>query len=87
MAEYAMKEYGLVTPMNVDDSGMSGQSQLVKDFVALTKDKNIVPIYDLQMNAAVIETMNSGLQELLNGTKKPEELAQEIQVDQDNIKK
>jgi len=37
------------------------------------------PIYDIQLSPAVIEVMNSGLQELLSGIITPEELAAKIQ--------
>lgn len=47
----------------------------------------LTPIYDILMNASVIETMNSGVQELMNGTKDAETVAAEIQAEQDNVGK
>lgn len=45
----------------------------------LMKTTTVVPIYDATMDAAVIETMNTGLQSLLNSEITPEELAENIQ--------
>ena len=43
------------------------------------KTTTVVPIYDAMMDAALIETMNTGLQSLLIGEMTPEELAENIQ--------
>ena len=47
----------------------------------------LTPIYDILMDASVIEVMNSGLQELMNGTKDAQTLAAEIQKEQENVGK
>ena len=46
---------------------------------------SFTPIYDILMEGSVIDVMNAGLQELLNGTKTPEALAEEIQFEQDML--
>jgi len=45
----------------------------------LLKGVQYTPIYDVQLSPSIIETMNSGLQELLSGIITPEELAAKIQ--------
>jgi raffinose/stachyose/melibiose transport system substrate-binding protein len=80
----------------MDDSGLLGQnevpvknkealpgiSQLYLDYVGSV---SLVPIYDIQMDGAVIDVMNSKLQELLGGTASPEEVAAAIQAEQDKL--
>ena len=56
---------------------------LFNEYNAMIKDITAVPIYDACMDASVIETMNVGLQSLLIGEKAPEELADEIQMEQE----
>lgn len=58
---------------------------LYNEYLDLMKDKISVPIYDACMEASVIETMNTGLQSLLIGEKTPEDLAEEIQMEQDMV--
>lgn len=53
----------------------------------LMKDVTATPIYDASMESAVIEAMNVGLQELLINKKTPQQLAEEIQREQDNVAK
>jgi raffinose/stachyose/melibiose transport system substrate-binding protein len=43
----------------------------------------LTPIYDIQMDGTVIDVMNTGLQDLLNGTVQPADLAKQIQEAQD----
>ncbi len=82
---YTTETYGLIKPSIVDDVDMSKFSQLTQDFVELVNASTLTPTYDLQMDGAVIEVMNTGLQDLLNGTKEPETLAKEIQAEQDKL--
>lgn len=59
-----------------DDSNVPA---LFNDYNELMKTTTVVPIYDATMDAALIETMNTGLQSLLIGEITPEELAENIQ--------
>lgn len=56
---------------------------LFNEYNDMIKDITAVQIYDACMDASVIETMNVGLQSLLIGEKAPEELAEEIQMEQE----
>lgn len=57
--------------------------KLYNEYNEMIQDITAVPIYDACMEASVIETMNVGLQSLLIGEKTPEDLAKEIQQEQD----
>ena len=70
----------------VEDVDVSAFPQLTQDFIALTNELNFTPVYDLVMDGAVIEVMNTGIQDLLNGSKEPKDLAAEIQAEQDKLK-
>lgn len=85
MAEYATQTYGLIGAGIVEDVDTTAFSQLTLDFIALMNTVDLTPTYDLQMDGAVIEAMNTGMQDLLNGTKTPEDLAAEIQAEQDKL--
>jgi raffinose/stachyose/melibiose transport system substrate-binding protein len=52
---------------------------LSNEYFSLVSKIKFTPIYDIQLNAPVIEVMNSGLQELLIGTVTPAQLAARIQ--------
>ena len=58
-------------------------SPLYTEYNQLMKNAKTVRIYDACMPGSVIETMNVGLQSLLAGEKTPEELANEIQMEQE----
>ena len=77
--------YGLPSGNVVEDVDLSGFPQLTQDFVALVNAVSLTPTYDLQMDGAVIEVMNTGLQDILNGTKDAETVAAEIQAEQDKL--
>jgi raffinose/stachyose/melibiose transport system substrate-binding protein len=81
------EKYGLSGACVVANADMSKLPQLTKDYNKLTSSVKLTPVYDLRMDGAVIDVMNTGLQEFLNGTKTPEELAKQIQTEQDNVKK
>lgn len=81
---YATEVYGLPGPC-IAEVDMTRFPRLTRDFAVLTDTSTLTPVYDLQMNEAVIEVMNTGLQDILDGTKEPETLAREIQAEQDKI--
>jgi raffinose/stachyose/melibiose transport system substrate-binding protein len=54
---------------------------LSNEYFALVSKLKFTPIYDIQLNAPLIEVMNSGLQELLIGTVTPQQLAARIQAE------
>ncbi len=58
---------------------------LYNQYNELMQNVTAVPIYDATMESAVIEAMNVGLQELLINKKTPEQLASEIQREQDIV--
>lgn len=86
MDKYGAENWGSVGAALTEDVDMSQFPQLTQDFVALMDELTFTPVYDLQMDGAVIEVMNTGIQDLLNGTVTPEELAEQIQAEQDKLK-
>lgn len=77
-------ESGCIMSGNVDyDENALGP--IMKGFLSMFADKTTVPIYDAFFEGSVIETMNTGIQELLIGTKTPEELAEDIQREQEMV--
>lgn len=85
MSEYAANKYGIMGAGLVEDVDTTQFPQLTQDFITLVNDLDFTPVYDLVMDGAVIEVMNTGLQDLLNGNKTPEALAAEIQAEQDRL--
>lgn len=79
------EQYGGIGAVKTDDVDVSKFDSLTQEYIRVTEEAQIVPIYDAQMDAGVCDVMNNGLQELLGGTKTPEELAQEIQQAQDQL--
>ncbi|HVO38295.1 MAG TPA: extracellular solute-binding protein [Spirochaetia bacterium] len=54
---------------------------LSNEYFSLVSKLKFTPIYDIQLNAPIIEVMNSGLQELLIGAVSPQQLAARIQAE------
>ena len=76
--------YGLIGPVNVGKADTSKFSNITQDYVSLINGGiTLTPIYDIQMDGTVIDVMNTGLQDLLNGTVQPADLAKQIQDAQD----
>lgn len=88
--EYSTKlaqNYGEIGACNVEGVDMSKFDQLTQDYVALVNKTSFTPIYDIQMDGAVIEVMNTSMQEMLNGAKTAQQVAAEIQAEQDKLAK
>lgn len=77
--------YGDLAPMITEAADASSLPPLTVKALACLDGTAYTPIYDILMEGSVIDVMNAGLQELLNGTKTPEELAEEIQFEQDML--
>lgn len=86
-SEFMTEKYGLAVPCVVEGVDTSSFPPATQEYIKLMETVELTPIYDILMNASVIEVMNSGVQELLNGTKDAETVASEIQAEQDNIGK
>lgn len=86
LSKYYAENYGMSNACEVENVDMSGFPQLTQDFSSLIQSVSFTPIYDMQMDGAVIEVMNTGLQELINDTKSPKDLAEQIQSEQDKLK-
>lgn len=86
-SKYAVTKYGTPYPSNISDVDMSKFPALTQEYNNFLKQVKIVPIYDIAMDNSVIEKMNPGIQAMLNGSKKPADLAAEIQAEQNNVKK
>ena len=88
MSKYLLENYGLVGTCNVTDADLSKISPLAQEYAELSGSLDgLTPTYDLLMEASVIEVMNTGMQEVLNGTKSAEDLCAEIQAEQENVQK
>lgn len=81
------QNYGEIGACNVTGVDMSKYDQLTQDYVVLVNKIKFTPIYDIQMEGAVIEVMNTSMQEMLNGAKTAQQVAQEIQAEQDKLSK
>lgn len=86
-SEYVATEHGLPAPCNVKLDDVSKFPQLTQDYLKLMETTKLTPIYDIQMEGSVIETMNSGIQQLMNGSKDAKTVAAAIQTEQDKVAK
>ncbi len=84
-SEYLMKDSGMLGQCEVPVADKSAMPELSQRFLELVSDLKLVPIYDIQMDGAVIDVMNSKIQELLSGTATPEAVAQSIQAEQEKL--
>lgn len=86
-SEFLTEKYGLAAPSVVEGVDMAEFPPATQEYIKLMDTVELTPIYDILMDASVIEVMNSGLQELMNGTKDAQTLAAEIQKEQENVGK
>lgn len=87
LSQFMMDFNGSIGPNEVTIKNRSSMPKLNSDFIDFLSTVKVIPVYDLQMDGAVIDVMNSGLQELLNGTITPEKLAADIQAVQNRVGK
>lgn len=85
MDKFGAEKYGSIGASLVEGVDNSQFPQLTQDFISLMDQTQLTPVYDLQMDGAVIEVMNTGIQDLLNGAVTPQELAGKIQAEQDKL--
>ena len=79
MARTALEAGGIVAiNTEFDDSNLG---PILLKYLDMMADKTTVPIWDACMEAGVVNTFNIGLQEVLIGTKTPEALAEETQME------
>ncbi|MEG0541246.1 MAG: extracellular solute-binding protein [Angelakisella sp.] len=79
------EQFGGIGPVKTDAADLSKFDSLTQEYIKVTEQAVVVPIYDAQMDAGVCDIMNNGLQELLGGTKTAKALADEIQAAQDQL--
>jgi len=72
------------TKMDLDPSKMG---PLTKQLFAMLKQATIRPIYDTRLRPALIEVLHSGIQEVVIGTLKPEDLAARVQKEYESLYK
>lgn len=77
--------YGGVTPWADPEYDKDSVPELYTEYLELMKDVVNVPVYDACMDSGVIETMNQGLQSLLIDEITPDELASDIQMEQEMV--
>lgn len=83
--EYMMEKQGYIGQCQVDAQPTEELNSLQKAYMEFSNSLTLVPIYDIQMDGAVIDVMNSKLQELLSGTITPQAAAEAIQAEQDKL--
>jgi len=84
--ENLAKESGALGPIKVDmPEGNFDRLMMEYNVIAGQYASSGVPVYDVELNGAIVEVMNSGLQEVLAGTMEPEALAELIQAEQDAL--
>lgn len=76
-------EAGALTAANPGEYKQDTSKVIATKFDAFAKGRPYIPVYDHQLDSALIDVMNNGLQELLIGTVTPEELAGRIQEEYD----
>jgi raffinose/stachyose/melibiose transport system substrate-binding protein len=81
-SQFSMDDTGLPAQCEVPMNNKSKYPQLSVDFYDFINAQTFVPIYDIQMDGAVIDVMNSRLQDLLAGRATPREVAAAIQAEQ-----
>ncbi|MDR1286039.1 MAG: extracellular solute-binding protein [Treponema sp.] len=84
-SQFIMDDSGLLGPIDVPVKDRAALPQLSRLYLDFANTLSFVPVYDIQMDGAVIDVMNSKLQELLGGTASPEEVAAAIQAEQDRL--
>jgi ABC-type glycerol-3-phosphate transport system substrate-binding protein len=77
-AEYLANNYAQTSVCAVDNVNLSKFDSFTADFFRFNENP-ICQIYDSFMDGAVVSVMNIGLQEMLNGSKTPEQVAAESQ--------
>jgi len=85
--EYLAKTYGQLGPIKVAEMPTEGVDPLTIAYNKIAGDyaESGVPVYDVELNGAIVEVMNKGLQEVLAGTLEPEALAEMIQAEQEAL--
>jgi raffinose/stachyose/melibiose transport system substrate-binding protein len=86
-SQYVMDDEGLPGPVPVSPKAGANMPDLAKRYIEWLGTIKVVPIYDAQMEGAVIDVMNSRIQELLNKTMSPRDVAAAIQAEQDKLMK
>jgi len=86
-SEYMMEKQGYLGQIEVTTKPAQPLNTIQQAYLDFTKGLELVPIYDIQMDGAVIDVMNSKLQELLAGTATPQAVADAIQAEQAKLAK
>lgn len=81
--EYMMKKQGYLGQCIVDVEPEVDLNNLQKEWLDFSKTLTLVPIYDGEMDGAIIDVMNSKVQEMMNGGTTPEDVAKAIQEEQE----
>jgi raffinose/stachyose/melibiose transport system substrate-binding protein len=84
-SQYLMDDEGQPGPVPVLSKPDANISPIAKLYIDWLETIAVVPIYDAEMEGAVIDVMNSRIQELLNGTMSPRDVAAAIQAEQDKL--
>lgn len=84
-SQFLTEKYGLAAPSVTEGVDTAAFPPATQEYIKLMETVELTPIYDILMDASVIETMNSDIQELMNGTKDAQTVAAEIQAEQENM--
>lgn len=81
-------DFGVVGAVNIGEVDLSKFSHLTQEYMGLiNSDITMTPVYDIQMDGAVIDVMNTGVQSMFVNAITPAELAAQIQAAQDGLSK
>ena len=86
-SQFMMDYNGSLGPCVAQINNRASMPELSRNFIDYIGTVKIIPVYDLQMDGAVIDVMNSRLQELLGGTLTPEALGAAIQAEQAKLRR
>lgn len=70
---------GVVSAYSAGSVELSDSAVMAKQYFDFIDGRRFIPVYDHQLSSGLMDVMQSGLQEILNNSKTPETLAQELQ--------
>lgn len=84
-SQHVMDSAGMISIHIVEPTDRDGMHVLSQRMLDMVNSLNLVPIYDGQMEASVIEVQATTVQAMLAGDMTPQEVAERIQAEQDRI--
>ncbi len=72
---------GTVSAYASSDFELPQENVIAQKYMELIDGRVFIPVYDHQLSSGLMDVLQSGLQEILNNTKSPEQLASEMQAE------